>query len=134
MIGICLGMATVIQVAIPSSEITLAWTHSIEKIRWEEDYRVEYNQLKLTTARIKGSGAGMEIPDDALSQNGWWYYQPRLAKLNKLILTRSNYTADYEICWNQRCQSLEALLGPFVDSNNKLEVFPCAISPLMQDE
>ena len=44
---------------------TLAWTHSIEKIHWEEDWRVEGRALVITEARIRGFGAGMEPPAGA---------------------------------------------------------------------
>ena len=35
---------------------TLAWTHSIEKIDWQEDWRVTPQGLELVQARVKGSG------------------------------------------------------------------------------
>ncbi len=38
MSGFCLGAAfSVIEAAIPTDALTLAWTHSVEKTRWEED-------------------------------------------------------------------------------------------------
>jgi hypothetical protein len=42
---------------------TLAWMHSIEKIRWEEDWRIVGRELVITEARIRGTGAGMEPPE-----------------------------------------------------------------------
>jgi hypothetical protein len=44
---------------------TLAWMHSIEKIRWEEDWRIVGRELVITEARIRGTGAGMEPPAGA---------------------------------------------------------------------
>jgi hypothetical protein len=36
MSGFCLGVAfSVIHALIPATSLTLAWTHSVEKIRWE---------------------------------------------------------------------------------------------------
>jgi hypothetical protein len=52
------------------------WTHSIEKIRWEEDWRIEDGALHLVEARIRGSGAGMEPPAGAVLKNGVWHYRP----------------------------------------------------------
>ena len=40
MIGLCLGLAGAVWVELPTPAFTLAWTHTIEKIRWEEDYSV----------------------------------------------------------------------------------------------
>ena len=42
--------------------LTLAWTHSVEKTRWEEDWREVAAGLELVEARVQGSGAGMEPP------------------------------------------------------------------------
>lgn len=122
--GLCLGLAALIQLAIPTSEFTLAWQHSVEKIRWEEDYRVEGNRLHAVAARVRGSGAGMEIPDDALWRDGAWEYRPRLAALERLRLTRSSFTADYQLCWAGACRSLTELLGP-AEEGSVVEAFAC---------
>jgi len=74
-IGLCLGLAGAVWAELPAPSFTLAWTHTIEKIRWEEDYRVTAEGLVLGEARVKGSGAGMEIPDGAELRNGSWHYQ-----------------------------------------------------------
>jgi len=92
------------------SRIHLAWTHSIEKIRWEEDYRIEGSRLVLTEARIKGTGAGMEPPADARFENGVWHYHPKLPPLERLALTHSPYTAGYDICSAGGCKPLTAVL------------------------
>ena len=95
---------------------TLAWTHSIEKIRWEEDYAVQGQVLRLTEARIRGSGAGMEPPDGArLDSQGVWHYVPALAPLPVLRLTQSAYTAAYELCHAGRCQVLPEVLPGLAD-------------------
>jgi hypothetical protein len=60
MIGLCLGLAGSIWAQLPVANFTLAWNHSIEKIRWEEDYRVTAQGLVLEQARVRGNGAGME--------------------------------------------------------------------------
>ncbi len=87
----------------PLARFTLAWTHSIEKTRWEEDYRVQRDaagqpRLRLTRARIQGTGAGMEPPPDAVRRGGWYEYVPANQPQGALRLTRSPYTADFELC------------------------------------
>lgn len=110
MSGICLA-AGMLAATLQMSSFTLAWTHSIEKIRWEEDYRVVAGLLVLEEARIRGSGAGMEPPADAQLRNGIWHYKPQLPPLERLRLTHSPYTAGYEICSADGCQQLTAILG-----------------------
>lgn len=118
--GVCLVLAAAPNVAprfIPVRDFTIAWTHSIEKSRWEEDYRVlppsspsDRPVLIAGKARIHGSGAGMEPPPDAVWRDGWYEYQPQAALPRELRLTRSPYTADYDWCMGGRCQPLSALM------------------------
>jgi hypothetical protein len=93
-------------VALAMQSFTLAWTHSIEKIRWEEDWRVEGDRLHLVEARVLGSGAGMEAPAGSRFERGVWHYDPHVAPLQVLRLTHSIYTAGYEICHDGACQAL----------------------------
>jgi len=123
MSGICLA-AGALAAALPLSGFTLAWTHSIEKIRWEEDYRVVNSRLVLTEARIEGSGAGMEPPADARFERGVWHYRPKLAPLERLRLTHSPYTAGYEICAAGTCRALSAVL-PGLPEFAVVEVSAC---------
>lgn len=99
-------------VSLPLQVFTLSWTHSIEKILWEEDYRIAGNALVLTEARIRGSGAGMEPPDGALLKDGVWHYTPALSTLPHLRLARSPFTADYKLCWHGACHPMAEFMGP----------------------
>jgi hypothetical protein len=121
--GICLA-AGVLAATLPLSTFTLAWTHSIEKIRWEEDYRVVASRLVLEDARIRGSGAGMEPPPDARLDHGVWHYRPHLPPLQRLRLTHSRYTAGYEVCTAGACRPLTAVL-PGLPDYAVVEVTPC---------
>jgi hypothetical protein len=114
LIGICLALAasSTAPVFVPAERFTLAWTHSIEKVRWEEDYAVTPSPptLHALAARVRGSAAGMEPPDDARLVNGWYTYTPQMRHPPELRLTRSEFTADYELCLHGRCQPLSAWL------------------------
>lgn len=125
LLGICLvwaasasaGVAPV-PVFVPGERFTLAWTHSIEKVRWEEDYAVappaEPGQapvLLALTARVRGSAAGMEPPPDAVLREGWFEYTPPITTPAVLRLTRSEFTADYELCTNSGCHPMSHWLA-----------------------
>ncbi|GAB4402098.1 MAG: DUF1850 domain-containing protein [Rhodoferax sp.] len=129
-LGVCLSVIAALgqtppapsaTVFVPVTAFTLAWTHSIEKVRWEEDYAAETDagtgqpQLHALAARIKGSAAGMEPPDDAVLRNGWYHYKPPLTHPGQLRLTRSAYTADYEWCAAGRCQPMSKLIAATAD-------------------
>ena len=130
-LGVCLALLASggSTVFVPTAHFTLAWTHSIEKVRWEEDYAVERSStpgkqpvLKALTARVRGSAAGMEPPEDAVFRNGWYEYQPTAWSPQGLRLTRSPYTADYEWCSNGRCVPL----GQWLPSDGDITLLtPC---------
>ena len=103
--GICLS-AGAAHAFVALTQFTLAWTHSIEKIRWEEDYRIESGALELVEARVRGFGAGMEPPQGAVLRDGVWRYRPRLSAQTSLRLARSDYVADYELCVVDQCRPL----------------------------
>lgn len=116
--GICLALAATAAapVFVPIERFTLAWTHSIEKVRWEEDYSVLPSPppspptLHAQAARVRGSAAGMEPPHDAHLVNGWYIYAPQISRPPELRLTRSEFTADYELCLNGECQPMSVWL------------------------
>ena len=108
--SLCFATASGVK-ALALSVFTLVWTHSIEKVDWQEDWRVTPGGLELVQARVKGTGAGMEPPPDAVLRGGWWHYVPRLPPLPEVRLTLSPYTADYRLCWSGHCRALGQILG-----------------------
>lgn len=115
-VGICLVLAAAPNITprfVPVRNFTLAWVHSIEKVRWEEDYSTDFDGapvLLAGQARIKGSAAGMEPPAEAVLDNGWYTYQPDVRPAVPLRLTRSAYTPDYDWCTGDRCVPLSAIM------------------------
>lgn len=90
--------------AMAVSAFTLAWTHSIERTEWQEDWRVTPAGLELVQARVKGSGAGMEPPDGAVLKDGWWVYAPDARPLPRLNLAASGATiSGWSICAEGNC-------------------------------
>ncbi|WP_419710199.1 DUF1850 domain-containing protein [Pseudomonas sp. NFX224] len=125
MIGLCLGLAGVVWAQLPVSDFTLAWNHTIEKIRWEEDYRVTQQGLVLAEARIRGNGAGMEIPEDARLENGSWHYRRLLPAQQPLRLGRTPEAGDYQLCFDDRCHFMSEWLGPPTDRQPFLQMWSC---------
>ncbi|WP_434605054.1 DUF1850 domain-containing protein [Pseudomonas sp. Z4-7] len=125
MIGLCLGLSGVVWAQLELSEFTLAWDHTIEKIRWEEDYRVTETGLALGEARIKGNGAGMEIPENARLENGSWHYYRQLPPLQPLKLGRTPQAGDYQLCHAGHCQPMADWLGPPTLEHPSVELWSC---------
>lgn len=119
---LCLAAGALVTTLAVES-FTLAWTHSIEQIRWEEDWRLVGGRLELVEARIPGSGAGMEPPAGAGLENGLWRYRPALAPLARLRLANSAYSAGHELCFDEGCRPLAELAGGA--ENVPVELYVC---------
>lgn len=108
--ALCLSTA-IATVTLVANAFTLGWTHSIEKIRWEEDWRVIDGGLLLETVRVRGHGAGMEPPNGARLLNGVWEWHPHEMH-EELRLTRSEHTPDYTWCMPHGvCMPMSALIA-----------------------
>jgi hypothetical protein len=102
---------TVLALSLAVDDFTLAWTHSVEKIEWQEQWRVEGSALRLEQARVQGSGAGMEPPEGSVLDAGWWVYRGNLAPVAALRLAVSGATGrGWQLCTAGRCRDLEAWL------------------------
>ena len=107
------------------NSFTLAWMHSIEKIRWEEDWRIVGRELVLAEARIRGTGAGMEPPAGSVLKNGVWHYRPQLPPQTVLRLSHSPHAGGYTLCTATVCRPLAEHLPGLADTA-AIEVYPCA--------
>jgi hypothetical protein len=114
--GLCVYAAGALVAKLAgAAAFTLAWTHSIEKIPWEEDWRVTAAGLVLEQARVKGSGAGMEPPPEARLEGGVWRWAPRVPPLPELVLRRSGFTADWRLCADGRCRRMDEMVPAGAD-------------------
>jgi len=104
--ALCLSAGSAPPVSLAATQFTLRWQHSIEKVAWEEDYVVAGDWLLLSGARIHGSGAGMEPPSNALLQGGVWHYRVSDRWRRALVLARSEFVRDYDLCLQVTCHPL----------------------------
>ncbi|MBX3577241.1 MAG: DUF1850 domain-containing protein [Rhizobiaceae bacterium] len=113
---LCVASAGTVAVHVAAA-FTLAWTHSVERTRWEEDWRLTGDgRLAIVEARVKGSGAGMEPPDGAVLRDGWWTYAPSLAPRDRLVLAASGATGGgWTICFGADCAELGGDAGAPVE-------------------
>ena len=116
--AICLVVAGALRATLPTNEVTLAWLHSVEKIRWQERYRVDRGALRLVEARIEGSGAGMDPPPGATFAGGAWTWRPAADRFPRVLLTVSPFAKDYDVCYGGRCRTLKSLVASPSSSSN----------------
>jgi hypothetical protein len=122
-LSLCLA-AGAVAASLAIDSFTLTWIHSIEKIRWEEDWRIEAGALVITEARIRGSGAGMEPPPGAVLKNGVWHYRPALPPQRVLRLSHSPHAGGYTLCTVTVCTPLADHL-PGIDNTATIELREC---------
>jgi hypothetical protein len=115
-LSLCLASAGVVKTLVLAA-FTLAWTHSIEKVEWQEDWRLTPDGLVLEQARVKGSGAGMEPPPDARLIDGWFQWHPRRAPMPQLVLGNSGAAGEWRLCSAGKCRTLSEILGHPVGVN-----------------
>jgi len=115
-LSLCLASAGVVK-SLALAAFTLAWTHSVERIEWQEDWRVSRQGLELAQARVKGSGAGMEPPPEARLVNGWFQWQPDRPPMPEVVLGNSGVAGEWRICSDGRCRALSEILGHPIGAN-----------------
>lgn len=108
-VSLCLAAAGVMKTLAVAS-FTLAWTHSVEKTAWQEDWLVTPGGLALVQARVKGAGAGMEPPPEARLIAGWFQWTPRREPVPEVILGNSGAAGDWQICADGKCLTLSNIL------------------------
>ena len=100
-----LALSSTVLLRVPAP-LTLAWQHSVEHFRIEEDYRVRDGALQLAEVRTQGVGAGVDVPVDARFSDGWWRFKPALPPLPEVQLANSVDAAGYTLCSAAGCRHL----------------------------
>lgn len=117
--GLCLAAAG-ITLQLAATAFTLGWSHTVEHLPWQEDWRVEGGRLVLDAVRIKGSGAGMDPAPEARLIDGWYVWHPANGARAKIVLRRAEdrdgAIGDWQLCVaGDPCAPLGDLLGADAD-------------------
>jgi hypothetical protein len=115
-LSLCLASAGVVK-TLSVAAFTLVWTHSIEKVDWQEDWHIAPDGLELVQARVKGSGAGMEPPLGARLVDGWFQWQPKRAPMPEVLLANSGAAGEWRLCSAGNCRTLSEIFGHPVGVN-----------------
>ena len=115
-LSLCLASAGIVK-TLALVSFTLAWTHSVEKIEWQETWRVTAQGLELVQARVKGTGAGMEPPPEARLVGGWFQWQPKRAPMPQVALGNSGAAGEWRLCAEGHCRTLSQIFGLPIGSN-----------------
>ena len=108
--SLCIASAGVLK-SLSIAAFTLAWTHSIAKVEWQEDWRLSSSGLELVEARVKGTGPGMEPPPEARLVDGWFRWQPDKPPMHELVLANSGAAGEWRLCEGDHCKTLSDIVG-----------------------
>ncbi|WP_162937364.1 DUF1850 domain-containing protein [Indioceanicola profundi] len=125
-LSLCIALIGGDPVRVPAVAFELRWTHSVEKIEWQEDWRATPAGLRVVSARIRGSGAGMEPPDDARLEDGWWVYTPGIGPQERVVLAASDFTADHILCAGGSCKELSDWVHRPAGDDRPVEMSVCS--------
>jgi hypothetical protein len=115
-LSLCLASAGVVK-TLSVAAFTLVWTHSVEKVDWQEDWRVTPAGLELVQARIKGSGAGMEPSPEARLVDGWFQWNLARAPMPEVVLANSGAAGEWRLCSDGSCHTLSEIFGHPIGMN-----------------
>ncbi|QJE72925.1 DUF1850 domain-containing protein [Aerophototrophica crusticola] len=124
--ALCLALLGNPPVRVEVDRFTLSWTHSIEKVEWQEDWAVGPEGLRVLEARVKGSGVGMEPAEGAVLRDGWWAYVPQLPPQRQVMLATSGFTADHTLCAAGKCEPLAKWVRRPAGDESPVEMAACA--------
>ncbi len=114
-------MAGAVAITLAGPDFRLEWTHSVERIGWREEWRIEPEGLRLREAAVKGSGAGMEPGEGAVLRDGWYVWTPHLPPQPELLLAASGATPGaWHLCDASECRDLGTMAGAAI------RLRPCA--------
>jgi hypothetical protein len=114
--ALCLATAgAVVKTYAGVMAFTLAWTHSVQKTEWQEDWRIDGDRLSIVEARVQGTGAGMEPPAEARFDGIYWRWQPSTPPMKEVVLRRSGATDDWRLCLDGTCRPLGDVVPPEAD-------------------
>lgn len=95
--------------AIAAEGFSLSWSHSVEHMLWREEWVREGSRLRLVSASVQGSGAGIDPPEGAVLDHGTYTWTPTLAPVPELVLAASGATGGgWTLCAAGRCDEIGA--------------------------
>mgnify|MGYP005828197893 CR=1 FL=1 len=100
----------VVQPVFNQKEVSLRWTHSVEKEDWEEFFHIKDHTINLTSTRFKTFGAG--VPDnagkDTYIKDGWVYMTNIHQPIGDTLRFQTGKNTNHRISLNERTLVLDS--------------------------
>lgn len=100
----------VVEPIFHQKEVSIRWTHSVEKEDWEEFFHIKDNTINLTSTRFKTFGAG--VPDnageDTYIKDGWVYMTHIHQPIGDSLSFQTGKNTNHRISINKRTILLDS--------------------------
>lgn len=109
---LCVMAGALHLLTLGEGDFSLAWSHSVTRDEWREEWHAGPAGLQLLAAEVKGPGAGLEIPENATRIKGGWRFTPSLGPLAELVLAASGETpSGWMLCQSGDCEEIGSAAG-----------------------
>ncbi|MED5621284.1 DUF1850 domain-containing protein [Ideonella sp. BN130291] len=88
--------------------VRIEWEHSVEHFRIEELYQATPAGVVLAQVGVRGLGAGVEPPADAVLADGWWRHAPAASAMPAVEFANSRHAKGYRACASGTCRPVPA--------------------------
>lgn len=100
-----------------AAPVTLAWRHSVEHFEVEEVFQASGPGVSTVETRVRGLGAGVDVPPDAHWVDGWWRFVPASQPQPSIRFANALQQGGLRVCAQGRCSALP--------SQGELVLRPC---------
>ncbi|MCA1061402.1 DUF1850 domain-containing protein [Rossellomorea aquimaris] len=99
----------IVQPFLEEKDVSIRWTHSVEKEDWEEFFHIQDQTILLTSTRFKTFGAGVpdHVGDDTYIKDGWVYMMGIHQVIGSTLRFQTGKETNHRILLNGRTIALD---------------------------
>lgn len=99
----------IVQPFLEEKDVSIRWTHSVEKEDWEEFFHIQDQTILLTSTRFKTFGAGVpdHAGDDTYIKDGWVYMTGIHQVIGSTLRFQTGKETNHRILMNGRTIALD---------------------------
>ena len=115
-LSLCLASRACVK-TLSIAAFTLVWTHSVEKVDWQEDWRITPGGLRTGAGPRQGFRRRHGAAAGGAAVDGWFQWQPRRAPMPEVVLGNSGAAGEWRLCHDGSCRTLSEIFGHPIGMN-----------------
>jgi hypothetical protein len=109
-LSLCLASAGIVK-ALSVAAFTLVWTHSIEKVEWQEDLARYHAGIATGAGAGQGSGAWHGAAAGGAAGRRLVSMEPSAAPMTEVVLGNSGAAGEWRLCADGQCGRCPEIFG-----------------------